>query len=215
MYRIKRYRKDLYCVTFDKQYDLAMTFVRYQEFYESESSAFQGEYFKLDNFIRWYSLKHGKGSFTYPKDFNGFNLPGRLIGDIARTLLESKYDHCTMYDLIMFKIVNEIKCQTGDWDFYLIGVCKKGDKTTHKHEIVHGLYYLNSDYSDNVLRLIYSLPKQVRKIMYKALKNAGYGYNVYNDEINAYMVTGLRNEMNYKCIKACRKQFKDLFKEHF
>jgi transcription antitermination factor NusG len=165
--------------------------------------------------MRWYSFKHGKGAFTYTKDFNGFNLPGDVIGKVAEVLLRKGYDFCTIHDFIMFSILNTILKQTKDWDFYLIGVCKKGDKVTLKHEIVHGLYYLNFEYQDEVLKLIYSLPKQVRKIMYKALKHAGYGTNVYNDEINAYMVTGLRNEMKYKCVQDQRKAFKKLYKEYF
>jgi hypothetical protein len=215
MFKIKRYRKGLYLVEFDNQYDLAMTFVRYQEFYESESRKFQYQFFKLDDFIRYYSLKHGKGSFTYPKDFNGFNLPGRVISEVAETLLRSKYDYLTAHDFIMFKILNEIRKHNQTWDFYLIGVHAKGDKGTLKHELVHGLYFLKEEYRNKVEELIYNLPKQVRKLMYKKLKEVGYSQEVYNDELNAYMSTGLRNNMNYKCIKKCREQFKKLFKEYF
>jgi hypothetical protein len=69
----------VYLFTFDSQYDLCMSFVRMQEFYESDSNKFRGKYFTLEKYMDYWSKKFGNGVFTYTKDWNGFNLPGKKL----------------------------------------------------------------------------------------------------------------------------------------
>jgi hypothetical protein len=55
-----------------------MTFLRYQEFYESPSKKFRGKSYKLLDFMKWYASEND-GIFTYPRDWAGFNFPGSII----------------------------------------------------------------------------------------------------------------------------------------
>jgi hypothetical protein len=70
---------NVYLMTYDTPYELCMSFVRVQEFYESPE--FKGKYFTLEEFIDWWSLNESKikGSFDYPARWSGFNIPGTVI----------------------------------------------------------------------------------------------------------------------------------------
>ena len=56
-----------------------MSFVRMQEFYESPK--FKGKYFTLEQYMDYWSKEFGKGSFTYPSVWDGFNIPGKVLSD--------------------------------------------------------------------------------------------------------------------------------------
>ena len=64
-YTLKEIKGGIFLVEFDNQYDLAMTFLRYQEFYESPK--FKGKRFTIIDFMEWYSKEYD-GAFTYTKD---------------------------------------------------------------------------------------------------------------------------------------------------
>ena len=72
---------NVYLMTYDTRYDLCMSFVRVQEFYESPE--FKGRYFTLEEFIDWWSIKmsHIHGAFDYPARWGGFNVPGEVMLD--------------------------------------------------------------------------------------------------------------------------------------
>lgn len=67
----------IFHVNFSSQEELASTFLRFQEHFESPS--FKGKIFSLDDYKRWY-IKHSPngqktGEFTYYSDWSGFNIP--------------------------------------------------------------------------------------------------------------------------------------------
>lgn len=62
---IKHLYPKIYCLEFDTQYNLCMSMVRIQEFYESPE--FAGKYFTLEEYIDYWSKNFGDGAFTYPK----------------------------------------------------------------------------------------------------------------------------------------------------
>jgi hypothetical protein len=99
-------------------------------------------------------------------------------------------------------------------DWYLIGASSK-DKGTTNHEIAHGLYFTNGDYKKNVKKLI----KNIKPIHYEKLKKKliKMGYvddkKIIDDEIQAFMSTGLYNGMETKELKVYEKEFRDNFKK--
>ena len=62
---------------FDSQWDLAMSFVRIQEF--QESPKFRGKYFTLDQYMDYWVKGQGEGKWDYPNRWGGFNLSGKII----------------------------------------------------------------------------------------------------------------------------------------
>ena len=67
----------IFVLTFDSQYDLCMSFLRIQEFYESP--VYHGRYFTLEDYMDYWSKEYGQGSFNYLDVWNGFNVPGSVI----------------------------------------------------------------------------------------------------------------------------------------
>lgn len=195
----------LYCVEMPNPYDLAMLFVRYQEYYESQNPNVRGKEFSLDEYMRWYAIsdqrRYVKGSnnlFSYPKDFCGFNIPSSVIHDI---LGKRRFkDSLNIYDTLMVEIymaINQDICKYehgGDLKFYLIGT-NLMDSDTLRHEIAHGLYHNLTTYRNDMNELIKKIltPQQINDFK-KSLRTFGYCEKVMFDEIQAFLSTGTRSE---------------------
>jgi hypothetical protein len=183
---IKEVKPGIFLFQFNHHYDMCMYFLRYQEFYESPSPKYRGKSFTILDFMKWYSLKYGKGSFTYPDDWNGFNIPSNIIFDMwNQHLIPDK----NIYDYEMYQGWKECNVRAQGKKFYIIGVVR-GNKAL-SHEIAHGLFYLYPEYKKEMKRLVKSLEPALRKRINNSLKKLGYTPKVYVDETQAYMATGM------------------------
>jgi hypothetical protein len=207
VFSIKEVRPNIFLFEFRNHYDMCMYFLRYQEFYESSSPKFRNNIFEIFDFMKWYTFKYGKGSFTYPNDWNGFNIPGDIIPHVWSLGIPDK----NKYDLAMYNAWAECKDKVKD-KFYIIGVVK-GNKALD-HEIAHGLFFLNKEYKKEMTKLVKALPNSLKKSINEVLKKLGYTPKVYIDETQAYMATGLPEVLEKidQCIDA-RKAFQDCFKK--
>jgi hypothetical protein len=166
---------NIYLIESENRQELAETFMRFQEYYESP--VFKGRFFSVHEFENWYASKYGR--FSYAKDWSGFNIPSWVLepfktGDFG--LLTDKEE----------RLLNMLKNQDGK--FYIIGATPRDEwfKDTVKHEFVHGAYFTNSNYKKEVDNLIkVKKPEAVKK----ALIQMGYDTEVLNDETNAYLLT--------------------------
>ncbi len=209
--KVKEVAPSVFHVEFPKAYDLAMTFVRYQEFYESPK--FRGEYFKIMDYIEWYSKNVGNGSFTYPNDYDGFNIPSVVIDKVLFKLHSFEYDIRTNHDEMMMDIRKNLAEHS---PYYLIGTSKeKESKSTINHEIAHGLFYTNSSYQEESLKLTNNLPDLVKTSLYKCMRALEYHPSVWDDEINSYMATGLRENMKLSKFKGFTKPYVQLFNKFY
>jgi hypothetical protein len=221
-YSLKQVLPGIFLVKCRRQYDLAMLFLRCQEFYESPNPKFRGQAFELVDYMEWYSKQHGNGAFTYPKDWTGFNIPGEVIFQCHQSnipdwnryddLIEDIWLECNELSKSKEMTVNGWKVPITDIPFYVIGVFEGG--YAYDHEIAHGLYFTSPMYKAAAKRLIREMPSKVRIEMRTTLKNLGYGSNVLNDELQAYMATGLARGAMKKIvdIKPARKSFQVLFR---
>jgi len=181
-YKLKEIYKGIFLVTIQDEYDLAMTFCRLQEFYESPFKQIRGKTFSMDEFQRLYAKKFGNGIFTYPADWAGFNVPGDVLNKLISTTFT---DWGTEYDFIIEDIHSEILQKNQD-RYYLIGAGPK-DKDTINHEICHALYYLDKDYKFRVDYVVSELNIKLLNYFKSDLLDKGYSKGVLTDEINAYM----------------------------
>lgn len=202
-YKIEETHTNIFTIVVPNNYDRAMLFCKVQEFYESPNIKFVKKRFSFWDYHRWYSLKNNN-SFTYPKDWSGFNFPTKVAIECYK---KNKLE--TPYDLLMKKILTKIKNKNS----YLIGV-KSTNTPTHRHELCHGFFYTNLDYKKEML----SLNKKLSKKHYQKLKlnllNVGYNASVVDDEIQAYLATGgdlILRGINNKNI--C-KEYKTVFKNY-
>lgn len=207
-YKIKEIKPDIFAVVVKDDYERAMLFCRVQEFYESPGIFFRDKKFSIWDYYRWYS-KEGSGSFSYPKDFVGFNLP--LV--VAKKCYEIN-ELETPYDIEMYKIVNSLY-KSGRRS-YLIGVDSLKN-STFRHEMAHALYYSNLEYKSEMDDLTRGLSEFNISKFKKNLKSMGYCSSVLKDEIQAYMSTEVNKKVarGIKNKKLLHQKYKFVLKKYF
>jgi hypothetical protein len=199
------------------KYDRSMVFCRYQEYYESPFPEIRGNSFSLEEYMRIYSKRNKKDTFTYPVDWSGYNVPSNVLMEARKKFEGSLND----YDLVMDDMISycnrESKFrnygETHPW--YLIGVDKLKSSIIN-HEIAHGLYYTNLNYkvemdyhtSSILLKDSISLRKHLIKVGYV---NDG---KILDDEIQAYMSTGKLHSWSDTIYKKYSKEFVNTFKKY-
>src|SRR3989344_6355802 len=89
--------KDIILLHFKTQYQMASTFLRFQEHHESLK--FAGEIFTLKEFKQWYTKF--KGKFTYYKEWDGFNIPKTVL----RKFYAGEFDPLSKKEKTLLKIL--------------------------------------------------------------------------------------------------------------
>ena len=187
-------------------------FLRYQEFYESDSDSFRGKSFKWNDYIKFYKEKTKRDYFSYHEDFAGYNVPCDTI-----EACKAKIPDLNIYDMIMFSVTDTIKKLVGGSPYYLIGIDQDNgdDPSLIFHEVAHGLWFSDPNYKNKMTDQINSMDPKVKDKMLDKIKGYGYGDNVYMDELQAYMSTGLGSEMRYiKNIKPEMVPFNNIFMKY-
>jgi len=190
-YKIKMVRPNVFAVVVEDDYQLAMTFCRVQEFYESSNEEFRGKNFSIWKFMDWYSREHN-GSFTYASDWAGFNIPFEVLEQCMNEMKEIE----SPYDKVMQSIYNLVKNQKTEGKAYIIGVPDL-DGPTFIHEVCHALYYTNDEYKEAADKITQELKRSIPtayNFFCRNLKTMGYAEEVFDDEIQAYLTTNWENK---------------------
>ncbi len=211
---VKQIFPKIFCVTVDDDYDRAMLFCRYQEFYESPHKKFRGKYFTWSEYMRFYKDSWKKDTFTYPIDWSGYNIPSTVVEKGV-----DAFNKETEYDVIMNNIYYfcenyPLRLGKSRSNWYLIGASSKDSKTMD-HEIAHGLYSTNKIYKQEMNKLVNSLPPKIKEKVFSKLIKMGYANDkkILYDETQAFLSTGVYNELDTKEIKRYQKEFVKFFKE--
>jgi hypothetical protein len=193
----KRFMKGIYLVQFSSQKDMAETFLRFQEHYESPK--FMGQIFTHEQFEKWYT--EVKGKFSYYEDWDGFNIPSSAL----KPFQEGKFNPLTKNEKKLLSLFKNIK-----GNFYIIAFHGGGHHLLG-HELAHALFYTNKEYKKKVLKILkkYNL-KKIRK---ELLSVGGYGKNVIEDEIQAYSVS-LNYELKTDIPKELRREINNIFEDY-
>jgi len=218
-YELYQVKRKIYAVKVDDSYERAMLFLRYQEHYESPYKKFQGKDFDLFEFMNFYRKDRGAGCFTYPRDWSGYNVPSDSFNKCIQGVFDLKVNS-TPYDEIMMKIMNSIREDLKFYTpeptkekFYLIGVDKiEGD--IMNHEIAHALFYLNYQYRKEMTLLVKDLPMRKYNGLTNILIGFGYREKVMIDEIQAFLSTGICDEMERLKLKSDILKFEEVFKRY-
>jgi len=160
----------IFVVRFTTQYELASTFLRVQEHYES--TRFKNRVFTLEEYMDWYAERFG--AFTYFEDWSGFNVPSTAL----RPFYDGTFDPLREKErrlLAMFRRIRE--------PFYVIGIASEQDL---HHELAHALYYMQPEYRKavNAAMRNYNTAGLARR-----LAAMGYHRSVLADEVHAYLVS--------------------------
>lgn len=193
-FNIERKGNGIYLAVFESQYDLAMTFVRMQEFYESPSRKIRGKYFTLETYIDYWSENFGFGVFDYPRRWNGFNVPGKVIEDFWDIYNYEENDIREKEAEFLMKLWKIIEKDGFELeDIYLIGGhIEDGGKKLNEtvdHETAHALYSLNKDYKRKCNKLLKSLDPELYAKYEETLLVMGYSKKTLKDELQAYLAT--------------------------
>jgi hypothetical protein len=97
----------------------------------------------------------------------------------------------------MFSVVDTIRKKVGSENFYLIGIDQSNgeDPSLIFHEMAHGLWFANPSYKKEMSTIINEMNPSVKEKIFDKIKEAGYGDNVYEDELQAYLSTGVDGSM--------------------
>ena len=212
---VKEVAPRIYCAQVDDDYDRAMLFCRYQEFYESTSKKFRGKPFTWMEYMRFYRNHWKKDVFTYPEDWAGYNIPSNVMQRANHIFCkETEYDEI-MNDIYFYCAIDSQNKNDGTrCDWYLIGSSSK-DLKTMDHEIAHGLYFTNKIYKKMADILINNIKSIHYDKLKKKLIKMGYvnDKKIIDDEIQAFMSTGLYKGLDTKELKVYEKEFKNNFKK--
>ena len=187
-YILKELAPRVFHVAVKDSYDLAMLFLRAQEFYESPLKQIQGKQFTILEFMKIYSKKYGEGSFTYCSDWAGFNFSGNIIKKVYmdKVAVKDYNDYDETLVTIHEEIETILKKDEPFFDYYIIGTLPK-DISTINHELCHAFFHLNETYRKETLSIVYKLPDSIIKKITKHLTTLGYNPKVFSDEIQAYI----------------------------
>ncbi len=154
-FSIKEIYPHIYHLHFGSGYDVAMHFLRFQEYYESPK--FYKKIFTLIEYMEWYAKKHGEGAFTYPSDWSGFNDPSWVLNEVR----DAEIPDPNKYDRFMFNLIDTVREKEGAHAYYFIGTSKessdgagKSDVAVLDHEIAHAFFTVRSDYRREVGQLL-------------------------------------------------------------
>lgn len=207
----KNLGNNIYFLKFDNQYELTITMLRFQEFYESKYTNILHKYFTLEEYMDTYAAD--KGNFTYCYDWVGFNIPSNSLISFLKVFKEKMREkELQVIELLSLILISGKK-------FYVIAGY---DEKVIVHEMAHALYYSNKKYRKDMNTLLKTLPEDIINRFSKALTKATYNKHVHMDEIQAYCVDNYYSQKNQlpnmkikKSDKKYFKQFYNLFKGYY
>ena len=204
----------VYGVVIKDDYERAMLFCRYQEFYESPYDEIRGNLFTLEDFMNLYRKERKTKNFEYPTDWSGYNIPSSILIKASNLFYSS--NNINQYDPIMLKIIDYCSNDCDGEDFYLIGT-DKSISVIMNHEISHALYYTNIEYKKEANNLISEIKKKDFKFVKDKLLDIGYvdDKKIIKDEMQAFFSTGLYSTFDTEDIKKYTDKFINNFNKYY
>lgn len=212
---VKQIRPQIFAVSIKDNYQRTMLFCRYQEYYESPYVEIRGKFFTWEKYMSVYRNRWKKNIFTYPEDWSGFNIPSNIVEKAMNTFSKDKGPYDEIMSDIWYHCENyPLKYNKPRTKWYLIGA-DSFKSSTMNHEIAHGLYYTSKQYKINCDNLISNIkPAHYDKLRKKIIK-MGYidDKKIIDDEIQAFMSTGLYNGLDTIELSRYEKDFINNFKK--
>jgi len=185
----------IFLVRFPTQYELASTFLRFQEHYES--SRFRNRVFTLEAYMDWYATEFG--AFTYFEDWSGFNIPSAAFEPFTRG----------RFDPLLIKEQRLLRRFRNDRPpFYIIGIVSDKDL---KHELAHALFFTRPAYKRAVLAAMRGYDTSALE---HRLARMGYHKHVLPDEVHAYLVAPGGSLGGGKALAPLRRKLQAIYRQH-
>lgn len=212
---VKEIKPNIYAVIIKDDYDRAMLFCRYQEYYESPFPEIRSKTFSLESYMRTYAKNNKSTYFSYPHDWAGYNIPSNILIESHKKFM-SYYPN--EYDDIMREIIAHCQNNTKGEEYqpwYIIGV-DKVKSGTMDHEIAHGLYYTDLKYKVEMDYITSQIKKTEYIALGKHLVKAGYANDkkIIDDEIQAFMSTGKYSKWSEIAYRKYSPEYIKVFKKY-
>jgi hypothetical protein len=192
----------VFLVECDQRRELAATFLRFQEHYESPR--FRGRVFTREQFIEWHVAE--RGAFTYYEDWPGFNVPSWALEPFSAGLFDPLEERER-------RLLELFRGESGP--FYVIGVEGDGtsvDRVTLEHELAHALYATRDDYRREVRDCLRDADTSALE---RELLSLGYCAQVLQDEVHAYLLTErFGTERERRALAPARRRLKAIYRAH-
>lgn len=185
----------IFLVRFPSQYELAASFLRIQEHYES--SRFRGRVFTLEEYMDWYAARFG--AFTYLEDWSGFNVPSTAF----EPFFAGRFDPLLRKEA---RLLGRFRRERAP--YYVIGISSDVD---FRHELAHALFFTRLDYRQAVLAAMreYDLTPLTTR-----LAAMGYHRRVLTDEAHAYLIAPAGRVDGGKRLAPLARALKSIFRRH-
>jgi hypothetical protein len=192
----QRIAAGVFLLRFETQYELAATFLRVQEHYESRR--FRNRVFSLEQYMDWYAKEFG--AFTYYEDWSGFNVPSTALEPFQR----GEFDPLSMKEQRLLRLFRDARAP-----FYVIGIAADADL---KHEIAHALYFTRTAYRKAVRA---AMREHDTSAMARRLSTMGYHRRVLPDEVHAYLIAPSgKPDTAMRRLAPLQKKLRAIFREH-
>lgn len=194
MIKLKKQPYNSIWVSADTQKELGETFIRFQEYYESDNPEFRNQIFTLGSVKNYYSIQYGAD--LYSDTWVGFNFPSSVLIPFKQGLFDPLTDkEINLLDALKYRNDN----------YYIIGA---QNKSTLRHELCHAMYGHSIKYKTEIDKFISKNQSKFKKIG-KYILDKGYTKDVLNDELQAYITdnddTFILNNLDAQCISGINK----------
>ena len=191
----------IFLVRFKTQYEVASTFLRFQEHFESRR--FSGHVFTLEEFMDWYAAEYG--NFTYYQDWSGFNIPSTVLAPFY----EGSFDPLLKKEQRLLELFKNER-----HPFYVMGMSASSSPSELSHELAHALFFTDPIYKSAVIA---AMKRHDTSVLEKNLHRAGYSKSVLRDEAHSYVLTsttGLLDNHGTRKLAPLRKELQAIFSAH-
>ncbi len=169
----------------DSQDELGLTFMRFQEHYESSNPEFKDKIFTQGQLKRWYSETYGAN--MYHQHWVGFNFPSTVLLPFKDGL----FDPLTIEENRLLELFKYRKDK-----FYIIGA---QTNSILRHELAHALYSSNPKYKQEIEQFLSKNKVKIKQVS-KYILDKGYSQDVLYDELQAYITDNDDTEIiNHLC----------------
>lgn len=210
-YNFYQLQPGIFLLEVDGNCDLAMTFLRGQEFYESVNDDIRGHQFTMEQYQEWYKTQSKTGDFSYGEDWRGFNLPSKAIDECYA--LNKERLPTDEFFLKICGLCEDLSKDDNLQSYYFLGV-RKGATDTLEHEIAHGLFTTNPKYKKDMLDALSQINPLAKQYIFDCLHKMGYADTVHEDEAQAFLSTGLNKTMTDPSLPALTENFVKIFQSY-
>ena len=138
-------------ITEYSQFEIAMAFMRLQEFYECRDLERQGKFFTLEEVVENYAQNGPTGKFSYLDDWAAFNVPGDVVDRFRKMYKHDLSARETAFMLAIDRTLTQEENARHNGKYYVIGSCSE---LYEDHELAHAMYFLYPEYRADAERIM-------------------------------------------------------------